>query len=77
MVAEIKIEIPKEIPPLNGDEIMALLGLKPSKMVGEIKNYLAGLVLEGEIKFEDKDELKRLAKEYYNINGNTATKPNL
>jgi len=42
-------KIKKVTSPLNGEEIMALLGLAPGPQVGEIKEELAEAVLEGEI----------------------------
>lgn len=43
-------------PPLNGEEIMELTGLKPSKKVGEIKNRLIQLIIDGELDKEDKEK---------------------
>jgi poly(A) polymerase len=52
------------ISPLNGDEIMALLNLKPSYAVGKIKTYLTNLVVDGRIDKNDKEGAKEKATEY-------------
>jgi len=66
LVKEIQDTLPEQNTyPMNGNEIMELLGIRPSAIVGEIKNFLYEQVAEGSVKFEDKEALKRLAKEFY------------
>lgn len=52
------------ISPLNGDEIMSLLNLKPSRAVGKIKTYLTNLVVDGKIDKNDKEAAREKAVEY-------------
>ena len=49
--------------PLDGQEIMHLLGLPPGKQVGRIKDYLTGQVVEGHLAPDDKETATRLAVE--------------
>jgi hypothetical protein len=65
LVEEVQTVLPAKQVPLDGDAIMAATGLQPSKMVGEIKDYLCDLVVDGTVALDNKDELIRLAKEYY------------
>ena len=50
--------------PLNGQELMALLGIKPGRRLGQIKEYLTNEVVEGRLAPEDKAGAERLAREY-------------
>jgi poly(A) polymerase len=50
--------------PLDGQELMALLNLKPGRRLGEIKEYLTSEVVEGRLAPDDKKEAERLAREY-------------
>jgi hypothetical protein len=43
---------------------MAMFGGKPGRWIGEIKDYLLGLVLDGALSQDDKVEGERLAREY-------------
>lgn len=52
------------VSPLNGDEIMELLNLKPSRAVGKVKAYLTNLVVDGKIDKTDKETAKTKAVEY-------------
>ena len=48
--------------PLDGKELMALLGLPPGKKLGELKEYLTGEVVEGRLAPDDKEGALRLAR---------------
>ena len=50
--------------PLDGKELMALLGLPPGKKLGELKEYLTGEVVEGRLMPDDKEEALRLARRF-------------
>ena len=50
--------------PLDGQELMALLKLKPGKRLGEIKEYLTNEVVEGRLAQDDKSGAERLAREH-------------
>lgn len=53
-------------PPVSGDEIMTIFGLKPSKVVGELKEEIKEAILDGKIqnnKSEALELLFQLAKE--------------
>ncbi len=47
--------------PLTGQEIMALLDLKPGRRVGQIKDFLTNEVVEGRLAPDDKEGALRLA----------------
>jgi poly(A) polymerase len=49
--------------PLTGDEIMQTLGLNPGPEVGQWKDWLLGLVLEGRLRPGDKENAKMLLLE--------------
>ncbi len=51
--------------PLNGDEIMALLGIGPGPEVGALKAFLECEVIEGRLKPEDKDTASELLRRKY------------
>lgn len=62
-------EIMKESPtkltsPLNGDELMAILHIPPSKLLGDTKEYLTNLVVDGELDQGDKERAAVLAKDF-------------
>jgi poly(A) polymerase len=50
--------------PLDGREIMALLGEAPSPEVGRIKAALREMVLEGELAPDDRDRARALVVEW-------------
>ncbi|MGL1889011.1 MAG: CCA tRNA nucleotidyltransferase [Reichenbachiella sp.] len=47
-------------PPISGEEIMEILKLKPSKIVGEIKNQIREAILEGKITNNKEEALKMM-----------------
>ena len=49
--------------PLDGQELMARLGLPPGRRLGEVKEYLTGEVVEGRLAPDDKAGAERLARE--------------
>ena len=50
--------------PLDGQELMARLGLKPGKQLGQVKDYLTGEVVEGRLAPDDKDGAEKLARAF-------------
>lgn len=65
MVDECMKEQPESlVSPLDGDEIMQLFKLRPSRAIGKIKNYLTNLVVDGRIDKDDKEGAREKAKEY-------------
>lgn len=50
--------------PLDGRNILDFLGLTEGKEIGEIKNYLKNLVIEGTLKVDDKKQALIMAKKY-------------
>ena len=50
--------------PLDGNELVELFGRSPGPWIKPMKNYLLGLVLDGELDQEDKDRAADLAKEF-------------
>lgn len=50
--------------PLDGNELMVMFEGKPGRWIGQIKDYLLGLVLDGAISQDDKAEGERLAREF-------------
>lgn len=50
--------------PLNGDELMALFGRPPGPWIRPVKDYLLGLVLEGELGQDDKERAAELARAF-------------
>ncbi len=57
-------EVEKITSPLYGNEIKQLFGGKPGRWIGEVKDYLLGLVLDGVLAQDDKEGAERLAREY-------------
>jgi hypothetical protein len=60
-------------PPVSGDEIIKLFNLRPSRVVGELKDAIKEAIIEGEI-HNDRDEalqlLMKMAKQRGLISGN-------
>jgi poly(A) polymerase len=48
--------------PLDGQELMARLALRPGKQLGAVKEYLVNEVVEGRLDPDDKEEAERLAR---------------
>jgi len=61
----------KIVSPLNGDELMALTGRPPGRWVGEVKDYLLDLVLDGELGRYDKEAATEKALEFLGRAGGT------
>lgn len=63
---EIKAEedVEKLSSPLDGHDLMRIFGGQPGRWIGQVKDYLLGLVLDGQLSQEDKEEGERLAREY-------------
>ena len=54
--------------PLDGQELMARLGLKPGKQLGAVKEYLVNEVVEGRLALDDKEGAEKLARAYLKVN---------
>ncbi|HST05599.1 MAG TPA: HDIG domain-containing protein [Chloroflexia bacterium] len=50
--------------PLDGHDLMRIFGGSPGRWIGQIKDYLLGLVLDGALSQDDQTEGERLAREY-------------
>lgn len=50
--------------PLSGNELMAHFGLKPGRLVGQLKHYLEEQVLEGHLAPDDKARALQMAEAY-------------
>ncbi len=50
--------------PLDGQELMARLNLKPGKQLGAVKEYLVNEVVEGRLAPDDKEGAEKLARAY-------------
>jgi len=50
--------------PLDGQELMARLSLKPGKQLGQVKEYLTSEVVEGRLAPDDKAGAERLARAF-------------
>ncbi len=49
-------------PPVSGEEIINIFAIKPSKIVGELKNEIKNQILDGKIKNDKGEALKLLTK---------------
>ena len=61
---EAQEEVEKLTSPLDGLELMQIFGGQPGPWIGRVKDYLLGLVLDGELGQEDKEEAERLARQF-------------
>ena len=55
-------------PPITGEEIIDIFAIKPSKVIGEIKNEIKNQILDGKIKNTKEDAQKlliKIAKKYH------------
>ncbi|HZR00612.1 MAG TPA: HD domain-containing protein [Chloroflexota bacterium] len=50
--------------PLDGNELMAMFGRPPGPWIREVKDYLLGLVLDGELRTDDKERGAELARAF-------------
>jgi len=48
--------------PLDGNELMELFGLPPGPWLRPIKDHLLGLVIDGALSPDDKEQAARIAK---------------
>ncbi len=62
-------DLAKITSPLDGNELMALFGRPPGKWIGEVKDYLLSLVLEGNLEQDDKERAVELAREFIAARG--------
>ncbi len=67
MVNECLAEQPSTLTsPIDGNEIMTEFELKPTKFVGDIKNFLTNLVIDGKLDKDDREGAFAKAREYIN-----------
>ncbi|PZR98738.1 MAG: RNA nucleotidyltransferase [Candidatus Chloroheliales bacterium] len=57
-------EVAKMHSPLDGNELMAMFNRPPGRWIAPLKDYLLGLVLDGNLAQEDKETAAALAREY-------------
>jgi poly(A) polymerase len=65
VVEELEFEPENITSPLDGNELMAILNVGPCRAIGDIKNYLTDLVVEGVIAPDDKARARTLAEMRY------------
>jgi poly(A) polymerase len=61
---EAQEHVEKLASPLDGNELMAMFDRPPGPWIKEVKDYLLGLVLDGELALDDKERARQLAEEY-------------
>ena len=49
-------------PPISGQEIIDIFAIKPSKMIGELKNEIKNQILDGKIKNDKVEALELLIR---------------
>jgi poly(A) polymerase len=64
-------EVAKLTSPLDGLELMAMFGRPPGPWIGEIKDHLLELVLDGELAMDDKERAAEIARELVANSGMT------
>ncbi len=57
-------EVAKMHSPLDGNELMAMFNRPPGRWIAPLKDYLLGLVLDGNLAQEDKETAAALARQY-------------
>lgn len=57
-------EVEEAHSPLDGKELMDLFGREPGPWLREVKDHLKGLVIDGSLAQDDKEEAERLAREF-------------
>lgn len=55
--------------PLDGNDLMQLFGRPPGPWIRPVKDYLLGLVIEGELGPDDKERAEQLAREFVQERG--------
>jgi hypothetical protein len=59
---ETEAQVTRATSPLNGQEIMARLNLKPGPLLGKIKEALTDAVVAGELAPDDKEGAEQMAR---------------
>jgi poly(A) polymerase len=63
-VLQAEEDVEKLHSPLDGHDLMRIFGAQPGRWIGQTKDYLLGLVLEGQLSQDNIEEGERLAREY-------------